>query len=81
MKFAVLRDMHQVKDKVRTLNIRKVIFQLFKKLVNRTRWETALKNKGPEKSEQVFKDVFLKAQELSIPSVRNQERKARDLQR
>ncbi|KFP56376.1 hypothetical protein N322_05521, partial [Cariama cristata] len=61
------RDKGQVRSIVRTLNFRKAKFQLFKELVNKTPWKTALRNKGAEHSWQVFKDAFLRAQELSIP--------------
>ena len=67
VEFAVLRDMGQAKSKVRTLNFRKANFQLFKELVNRTPWETALRDKGAEQSWQIFKDTFHRAQELLIP--------------
>ncbi|KAK4818274.1 hypothetical protein QYF61_009992 [Mycteria americana] len=67
VEFTVLRDMGQAKSKVRTLNFRKANFQLFKELVNRTPWETALRDKGAEQSWQIFKDTFHTAQELSIP--------------
>ncbi|KFM02772.1 hypothetical protein AS27_04311, partial [Aptenodytes forsteri] len=62
------RDMGQVKSTVRTLNFRKVNFQLFKDLVNRTPWETALRDKGAEQSWQIFKNVFHRAQVLLILS-------------
>jgi len=42
-------------------------FQLFKELVNRTPWETALRDEGAEQSWQIFKDAFHRAQELSVP--------------
>ncbi|KFZ67747.1 hypothetical protein N338_13227, partial [Podiceps cristatus] len=61
------RDMGQKKSKVGTLNFRIANFQLFKELVNRTPWETALRDKGAEWSWQIFKDAFHRAQELSIP--------------
>ena len=67
LEFAVLRDMGWAKSKVRTLNFRKASFQLFKELVNRTPWETALRDKGAEQSWQIFKDAFHRAQEFSIP--------------
>ncbi|KFV55360.1 hypothetical protein N328_07466, partial [Gavia stellata] len=60
------RDRGQVKCKFRTLNFRKAKFQLFKELVNRTPWETALRDKGAEQSRQIFKDAYHTAQELSI---------------
>jgi len=68
VEFAGLRDKGQAKSKVRTLNFRKASFQLFKELVSRTPWETALRDKGAEQSWQIFKDAFHKVQELSIPS-------------
>ncbi|KFQ71317.1 hypothetical protein N335_05210, partial [Phaethon lepturus] len=61
------RDMGQAKSKVRTLNFREANIQLFRELVNRTPWETALRDKGAEQSWQIFKDAFHRTQELSIP--------------
>ncbi|PKU45711.1 nedd4-binding protein 2-like 2 [Limosa lapponica baueri] len=66
--FTVLTGMGKAKSKVRTLSFRKAKFQLFKELVNRTPWETALRGKGAEQSWQVFKDAFHRVQELLIPS-------------
>ncbi|KAK4810519.1 LOW QUALITY PROTEIN: hypothetical protein QYF61_004482, partial [Mycteria americana] len=66
VEFTILRDMGQVKSKVKTLNFRRVSFQLFKELVDGTPWETALRDKGAEQSWQLFKDVFLRVQELSV---------------
>ena len=48
VELAVVRDMAQAKSKVRTLNFRKAKCQLFKELVNRTPWETALREEGAE---------------------------------
>ncbi|OPJ69932.1 hypothetical protein AV530_015446 [Patagioenas fasciata monilis] len=67
MEFVVLRDVGQVKSKVRTLNFRKANFQFFKELLNRMPWETVHRDKGSEQSWQNFKDAFHRAQELSIP--------------
>jgi len=67
VEFTVLRDTEQAKTKVRTLNFRKAKFQLFKELVNRTPWETALEDKGAEQIWQVFKNAFCTVQELLIP--------------
>ncbi|KFQ81143.1 hypothetical protein N335_03187, partial [Phaethon lepturus] len=61
------RDMGQAKSKVRTLNFGKAKSQLFRDLVNRSPWETALRDKGAEQSWQIFKDTFHRAQELFIP--------------
>ncbi|KFP65292.1 hypothetical protein N322_12895, partial [Cariama cristata] len=60
-------DMGQAKSEVRTLNFRKANFQLFKDLVNRTPWETALRDNRAEQSWQIFKDAFHRAQKLLIP--------------
>lgn len=46
----VLKDMGQVKSKVRNLNFRKAKFHLFKELVNKTLRETVLRGRGEEKS-------------------------------
>ena len=67
VEFAVLKDMGQVKSKVRILNFSKAKFQLFKQVVNRTPWETVLRDKGEEQSWQIFKDAFHRAQELLSP--------------
>jgi len=64
--FAVLRDMGQAKSKVRTPNFRKAKFGLSKKLVNKTTWETTLRDKEAEQSWHNFQDALRKAQELSI---------------
>jgi len=50
VEFAALRDKGQAKSKVRTLDFSKTKFQLFKKLVSRIPWETALRDKGAEQS-------------------------------
>ncbi|KFQ76863.1 hypothetical protein N335_14424, partial [Phaethon lepturus] len=60
-------DRGQAKSQVRTLNFRKANFQLFRELVSRTPWETALRHKGAGQSWRVFRDAFCRAQELSIP--------------
>ncbi|KFQ68256.1 hypothetical protein N335_13841, partial [Phaethon lepturus] len=52
---------------VRTLIFRKANFQLFRELVIRIPWESALRDKGAEQSWQVFKDTFHRVRELSIP--------------
>ena len=59
--------MGQAKSKVRTLNCKIANFQLFKELINRTPWKTALRDKGAEQSWQTFKDAIHKVQELSVP--------------
>ena len=79
VEFSLLMDKCQAKNKVRPLNFRKTDFQLFKALVNRTPWETALRDKGAEQSWQIFKDAFHKAQELSISRTRKSEKEDKTL--
>ncbi|GAB0204051.1 hypothetical protein GRJ2_002870700 [Grus japonensis] len=67
VEFTILRDMGQVKSRVRTLNFRRANIQLFKELVDETPWETALWDKGAEESWQLYKDIFLRVQVFSIP--------------
>ena len=78
IEFMLQRDKRQAKSKIRTLNFRKADFQLFRELVNKIPWETGLMGKGTEQSWQIFKEAFFRVQELSIPGVASQERKARD---
>lgn len=74
-----MRDMGQAKSKVRALNFRKANFQLFRELVDRTPWETALRHKGSGQSWQTFKDVFHRVQELSVPGYKKSGREGKRL--
>ena len=49
------------------MNKKKVNFQFFRVLVNKTPWETVLTGKAAEQSWQIFKEAFLRVQELFIP--------------
>jgi len=66
VEFAVLRGMGQVKTELGTLNFRKANFHLFKEFIDRTPWETTLRDKEGEQSWQIFKDTFRRVQELLI---------------
>ena len=57
------------KSGVRTLNFGRVIFRLFKELLDEI-WEAVLRGKGVEESWLLFKDAFLRAKELSVPQKR-----------
>jgi len=59
--------MGKARSTVRILNFRKSNFQLFKELVNRTPWDTVLRDRGAEQSLQIFRDAFHRAQELELP--------------
>ena len=73
------REMGIMKSIVRTLNFRRENFQLFKEIVRRSPWETVLRDRGTEQSWQVFKDVFQRAQELSVPKCKNSGRERKRL--
>ena len=70
VEFMIRRLIRQGKRKIRMLKFRKVKFQLFRELVSKTPWETVLTGKGAEQSWQIFKEAFLRAQEISIPRYR-----------
>ena len=55
-----------MKTIVKTINLTRGNFQLFKGLVAGTPQENALRNKGAEEIWQLFKATFLRAQELSV---------------
>lgn len=67
VEFAVLRDMNQSRNIVKTLNFRKPEVHLFGELVNRAAWEMVLKDNRAEWSLQILKNLFHRMQELSIP--------------
>jgi len=77
VELALLREMGITKSIVRTLNFRRANLQLFKEIVRRTPWETVLRDRGTEQSRQVFKDVFQRAQELSIPECKKSGREGK----
>lgn len=59
VEFTTLRDMGQIKSRVRTLNFRRADFHLLKELVYGMLWKTALRDKGMEQSLQLFNNNFL----------------------
>lgn len=70
-----LRNTGLANSRVRVLNFKRTKFQRFKELLNEILWETVLRDIGIEQSWQLFKDIFLRAQELSVLSIRNEVRK------
>ena len=69
VEFVILRNVGLAKSGVRTLNFGRVIFRLFKELLDEI-WEAVLRGKGVEESWLLFKDAFLRAKELSVPQKR-----------
>ena len=62
-----------------TLNFGRASFGLFKELLDEISWETVLRDKEVEESWLLFKDAFLRAQELSIPQNKRASRGGRKL--
>ncbi|KAK4805648.1 hypothetical protein QYF61_022406 [Mycteria americana] len=69
VEFTVLRDMGQVKSEVRSLNFRKAKFRLFKQSVNRTPWETALRNREQNRAGRSLRTLSIKSKSSRSPSV------------
>jgi len=69
VEFVILRNVGLAKSGVRTLNFGRVIFRLFKELLDEI-WEAVLRGKGVEESWLLFKNAFLRAKELSVPQKR-----------
>ena len=75
VEFMTLMNTGLANSRVRVLNFKRTKFQRFKELLNEILWETVLRDIGIEQSWQLFKDIFLRAQELSVLSIRNEVRK------
>lgn len=60
------------KSRVRTQNLRRANFRLFKELLDEILWETILRDLGSEQSWQLFKDSFLREQASPSLSIRDQ---------
>lgn len=54
VEFTLLKDTGWTKSKMRMQNFRKAKFHLFRELVNKTTWESVLKDKEAEQSWQIF---------------------------
>lgn len=74
VEFNLLKDIRQAKSKIRKFNFRKVKFYFFRELVNKTPWESVLKDQKVEQIWQIFKEAFTCAQELSITRCRKSEK-------
>ena len=72
VKFMISMNMGLAKSGVRTLNFRRVNFRLLKVLLDEISWEEVFRNKGVEQGWLLFKDAFLRAQDLSIPQKRKE---------
>ena len=78
VEFTLLRDMGKARSIVRNLNFRKANFQLFKELVSRTPWETALRDRDQNRAGRSLRMLSIERRNSQSPGVRNQAREARD---
>ena len=67
VEFVILKNAGLAKNRARTLCFRRAKFQLLKELLSGIPWETILKGMGTAQSWQLFKDILLRVQQLSIP--------------
>lgn len=77
VEFMILRNTNLARTKVRTLNFRRVNFQLFKELVDGIPWE--LRDRGTKQSWKLYKEAFHRVQELSILLYKKSNREGRKL--
>ncbi|KFZ66869.1 hypothetical protein N338_11098, partial [Podiceps cristatus] len=61
------RNVGLAKSGIRILNFRRANFRLFKELLAEISWEVVLRDRNAEEGWLLFKDAFLRAQELSVP--------------
>ena len=77
VEFVILRNVGLTRSGVKTLNFVRVKFRLFKELLDKIPWEAVLRDKGVKESWLLFKDAFLRTQELSVPQNKKAGRRSR----
>ena len=70
VEFKILRAARRAHSKLATLDFRRADFGLFRDLLGRVPWDTALEGRGAQESWLIFKDHLLQAQERCIPTKR-----------
>ena len=70
MEFKTLRVARRAHSKLAALDFRRADFGLFRDLLGRVPWDTALEGRGAQESWLIFKDHLLQAQERCIPTKR-----------
>ena len=70
VEFKILRAMRKAHSKLATLDFRRADFGLFRDLLGRVPWDTALEGRGAQESWLIFRDHLLQAQEWCIPTKR-----------
>lgn len=78
VEFVMSRNVGLTKSKVNILN-RRPKFQLFKNLVDKILRDALCRDRGTDQSWQLFKDTFLRVQELSILTGKKSSREGRKL--
>lgn len=76
LEFTISRATDQVKSKAKTLNFRRVNFQLFRELQDGTSRETALRDEKQNRAGSFLSTFFLEHKSSQFPCVRNQARSA-----
>ncbi|KAM9590815.1 uncharacterized protein ACIBXB_005869 [Morphnus guianensis] len=74
VEFKNLRAARRAHSKLTTLDFRRADFGLFRDLLGRVPWDTALEGRGVQASWLIFKDHLLQAQERCIPTKRKSDK-------
>ncbi|GAB0203625.1 hypothetical protein GRJ2_002828100 [Grus japonensis] len=77
VEFKILRAARRAHSKLTTLDFKRADFGLFRNLLGRLPWDTALEGRGAQDSWLVFKGHLLQAQEQCMPTKRKSGKNAR----
>ena len=79
VEFRILRGGSRAISRIKTLDLRRADFALFRELLGGIPWARALEGRGVQESWSVFKQHFLHAQEQCIPLRKNRAKEAENL--
>jgi len=77
VEFRILRQVSRGKSRTKTLDFRRVDFNLFRLLLERIPWVVVQERRGIQRSWLIFKDHLLQVQEWSIPTCRSSSKGSR----
>uniref|UniRef100_A0A8B9ISU6 Endonuclease/exonuclease/phosphatase domain-containing protein n=1 Tax=Amazona collaria TaxID=241587 RepID=A0A8B9ISU6_9PSIT len=77
VEFEILRTVRRACSKLTALDFKRADFGLFRNLLSKVPWDTALEGRGAQDCWLIFKDDLLQAQERCIPTRRKFSRRAR----
>ncbi|XP_062489131.1 uncharacterized protein LOC134171174 [Pezoporus occidentalis] len=77
VEFEILRTVRRACSELTALDFKRAEFGLFRNLLRKVPWDTALEGRGAQDSWSIFKDHLLQAQECCIPTRRKCSRRAR----